>query len=216
MYIPSSFAEDDLPTLFAFLDAHPLAAVVTSSEPAGLFATHLPLVLDRTAGPMGTLVGHFARANPHSRYVATGPAEALIIFTGPDAYITPDWYRTKHETGRVVPTWNYVAVHAYGTLHMRDDPQFLRRHLEALVSRHETDRVRPWGVGDAPEEYIAQQMKAIVAIELPIARLEGKWKMSQNRSAADIDGVIHGLGSSASERDHAVARVVAERRPGVK
>lgn len=213
MYIPSSFAEDDLPTLFAFVEAHPLAALVTGAESTGLFATHLPLVLDRTTGPVGTLIGHFARANPHCGRIASGPTQALVIFTGPDAYITPDWYRTKQETGRVVPTWNYVAVHAYGTVRLRDDPQFLRRHLEALVSRHEADRVRPWGVSDAPEEFIAQQMKAIVGIELTIEGLEGKWKMSQNRSAADIDGVIHGLGSSNAARDHAVAVIVAERRP---
>ena len=213
MYIPNSFAEHDLPTLYAFLDAHPLAALVTDSEPAGLFATHLPLLLDRTAGPVGTLFGHFARANPHCGHVAGGPTNALVIFTGPDAYITPDWYRTKQETGRVVPTWNYVAVHAYGTLRLRDDPQFLRRHLEALTARHEAGRVRPWGVGDAPEDFIVQQMKAIVGVELTIARLEGKWKMSQNRSAADIDGVIHGLESSTAPRDHTVAVVVADRRP---
>ena len=216
MYVPSSFAEHDLPTLHAFLEANPLAALVTASGPAGLFATHLPLVLDRDNGPLGTLVGHFARANPHSGFVAAGPTEALVIFAGPDAYITPDWYRTKQETGRVVPTWNYVAVHAYGTLRLRDDPRFLRKHLEALVSRHEADRARPWGVSDAPEDFIAQQMKAIVPVELTIARLEGKWKMSQNRSAADIDGVIQGLASSTDSGDHAVADIVAERRPRAK
>lgn len=213
MYIPRSFAEEDLPTLLAFVEAHPLAALVTGSEATGLFATHLPLVLDRSAGPMGTLIGHFARANPHCGRIAGGTAQALVIFTGPDAYITPEWYRTKQETGRVVPTWNYVAVHAHGAVRLRDDPQFLRSHLDALVSRHEADRIRPWGVSDAPEDFIAQQMKAIIGFELTIEGLEGKWKMSQNRSAADIDGVIHGLGSSNAVPDHAVAAIVAERRP---
>src|SRR5579863_8184510 len=113
MYIPSSFAEYDLPTLFAFIEAHPLAAVVTSTRRDGLLATHIPLVLDRTAGPMGTLAGRFARANPHSRSITGKSVEALVIFTGPGAYITPQWYASKQETGRVVPTWNYVAVHAY-------------------------------------------------------------------------------------------------------
>ena len=216
MYIPSSFAEHDVATLHAFLEAHPLAALVTDSGSSGLFATHLPLVLDRSAGPMGTLFGHFARANLHCAHISGGPAEALVIFTGPDAYISPEWYRTKQETGRVVPTWNYAAVHAYGALRLRDDPQFLRQHLEALVSRHESDRVRPWHVSDAPADFIAQQMKAIVGIELAIERLEGKWKMSQNRSAADIDGVIDALGSSKAVRDHAVADIVAERRPKAK
>jgi transcriptional regulator len=216
MYIPNTFAEHDLPTLLSFLDAHPLATLVTGSGPDGLFATHLPLLLDRTAGPMGTLVGHLARANPHRDHLAGGPANALVIVTGPDAYITPEWYRTKQQTGRVVPTWNYVAVHAYGTLCLRDDPAFLRQHLEALTARHEAGRVSPWHVTDAPEGFIAQQKKAIVPIEFTITRLEGKWKMSQNRSAADIDGVIHGLGASKSAGDHAVAAIVAERRPEAK
>ena len=212
MYIPGSFAEDDLPTLHSFLEAHPLATVVTASGPNGLFATHMPLVLDRTAGPMGTVIGHIARANPHREQLLAGALDALIIFSGPDAYITPDWYLTKRDTGRVVPTWNYVAVHAYGALRLRDDSQFLRRHLEALTARHEAPRDRPWHVSDAPEDHIAQQMKAIVAVELTIARLEGKWKMSQNRVDADIDGVIHGLNASGVERDRLVAEIVADRK----
>lgn len=213
MYIPNSFAESDLPTLFAFLEAHPLAALVTSSATDGLLATHLPFILDRTAGPLGTLAGHFARANPHSRCAIGGAVEALVIFTGPDAYITPEWYPTKQETGRVVPTWNYVAVHAYGTLCLRDDPQFLREHLEVLTRQHEAHRPRPWHVSDAPADYIAQQMKAIVGVELRIDRLEGKWKMSQNRPDADIDGVIYGLGESNATQDQAVAAIVRQRRP---
>ena len=212
MYLPNSFAERDLPTLFAFMEAHPLAALVTTS-PTGLFATHLPLILDRSAGPMGTLFGHVARANPHSRYVSESADEALLIFTGPDAYITPEWYRTKQDTGRVVPTWNYIAVHAYGALHLRDDPTFLRPHLEALTRQHEGDRPTPWHVSDAPADYIDQQLKAIVGVQFEIKRIEGKWKMSQNRSAADIDGVIHGLGESEAARDQTVAAIVRERRP---
>ena len=213
VYTPRSFAEDDLPTLLAFIEEHPLAAVVTSSMTDGLLATHLPLVLDRAAGPMGTLVGHFARANPHSRSLTAGPLEALVIFTGPDAYITPEWYRTKEATGRVVPTWNYVAVHAYGTLRLNDDPRSLRDHLEMLTHRHEADRARPWHVTDAPADYIAQQMNAIVRVDLQIDRLEGKWKMSQNRSDADITGVIRGLSASNAAEDQAVAAIVSERRP---
>ena len=142
-----------------------------------------------------------------------GPVAAMVIFTGPDAYITPEWYRTKEETGRVVPTWNYVAVHAYGALRSRDDPRFLREHLETLTQRHEADRLRPWHVNDAPEDFIAQQMKAIIGVELQIDRLEGKWKMSQNRSDADITGVVHGLGASKAPQDQAVAAIVSERRP---
>ena len=215
MYLPNSFAERDLPALFAFMEAHPLATLVTST-PTGLFGTHLPLVLHRDAGTMGTLFGHVARANPHSRSSSDGGVEALVIFTGPDAYITPEWYATKQETGRVVPTWNYVAVHAYATLHLHDDPSFLRPHLEALTRRHEGNRPKPWQVNDAPADYLEQQLKAIVGVELKIDRLEGKWKMSQNRVAADIDGVIHGLSESDAARDRTVAEIVRERRPDTK
>ena len=212
MYLPSSFAERDLLTLFAFIDAHPLATLVTHSA-AGLLATHLPLVLDRTAGPNGTLFGHVARANPHARALPDGSDDALVIFTGPNAYITPEWYRTKQETGRVVPTWNYIAVHAYGTIVLRDDPSFLRPHLARLTRQHEASRPTPWKMSDAPEEYIDQQLKAIVGVQLTIDRMEGKWKMSQNRPAADIDGVIRGLRESSRPEDQAVAEIVRERRP---
>jgi transcriptional regulator len=215
VYIPRSFAEHDLPTLFDFIEANPLAAIVSGSSSHELLATHLPLVLDRAAGPMGTLIGHFARANPHSRHLTDGPVAALVIFTGHDAYISPEWYQTKKETGRDVPTWNYVAIHAYGTLRTRDDPQFLRAHLETLTHRHEDNREHPWHVSDAPEEYIAQQMQAIVAVELPIDRLEGKWKMSQNRRDVDIAGVVEGLGKSENPEERAVAAIVSERRPPI-
>jgi transcriptional regulator len=208
MYLPPSFAERDLPTLHAFLEAHPLAALV-SSGPDGLVATHMPFVLDRTSGPMGTLIGHVARANPHARALLTDAASAMAIFTGPDAYVTPSWYRT----GRVVPTWNYVAVHAYGTVQVETDAAFLRAHLEALTNQHERGRVDAWQVSDAPAEYVEQQMKAIVAVRLPIDRLEGKWKMSQNRSAEDVAGVIRGLSDSDVPEHHAVAAIVSERRP---
>jgi transcriptional regulator len=213
VYIPRSFAEHDVPTIHGFMEANPLAAIVTGSSSDGLIATHLPLVLDRAAGPMGTLIGHFARANPHSRHLAGGPVGALVIFTGPDSYISPEWYQTKKETGRDVPTWNYVAIHVYATLHLRDDPAFLRAHLESLTHKHEDTREHPWHISDAPEEYIVQQMQAIVAIELPIDRLEGKWKMSQNRRDVDIAGVIEGLGKSAKPMERAVGEIVSERRP---
>ena len=214
MYNPSSFAEEDVSTLHAFVEAHPLATLVTAVGGAqGLFATHLPLLLDRTASPFGRLIGHIARANPHARQLATEPNEALVIFTGPDAYITPAWYATKGEAGRVVPTWNYVAVHAYGRVTLHSDPEFLRPHLEALTRQHEPRRAGTWEVSDAPADYITQQLRAIVGVEIGIERLEGKWKMSQNRSAADIDGVVKGLSSSTASEDHDVAELVAARRP---
>lgn len=212
MYIPSSNAEHRPEVMHDFMEAYPLAALVTASTERGLFATHLPLVLDRARGPLGTLEGHVARANPHHRQTLAS-AEALVIFSGPDAYVTPAWYATKREHGKVVPTWNYVAVHAYGTLRFVDDRAFLQRHLEQLTSRHETGREEPWAIGDAPPDFVSQLEKAIVGVEIAITRLEGKWKMSQNRPAADIDGVVRGLSSSPDARDRAVAEIVEARRP---
>ncbi|MEO9251227.1 MAG: FMN-binding negative transcriptional regulator [Gemmatimonadaceae bacterium] len=211
MYIPPSNAESRPEVLHDFMDAHPFATLVTASSD-GLFATHLPLVLDRSRGPHGTLQGHVARANPQHKQMLVLP-EALVIFSGADAYITPMWYAAKAEHGKVVPTWNYVAVHGYGTITFRDDHTFLRPHLEALTKRHEGKRDEPWLLSDAPEEYIAQLERAIVGFELPISRLEGKWKMSQNRSSADIDGVVRGLAASPDVGDRAVGEIVQAVRP---
>ena len=211
MYVPASNAEHRPEVLFDFIEAHSLGALVTASAD-GLFATHLPFVLDRARGPHGTLEGHLARANPHHRHAPTTD-EALVIFTGPDAYVTPSWYASKAEHGKVVPTWNYVAVHAYGTLRWNEEAEYLRRHLDQLTDRHEAGREQPWTTADAPPEYIAQLQRAIVGVELEITRLEGKWKMSQNRPAADIDGVVRGLGASPEPHERAVAAIVAERRP---
>lgn len=210
MYIPPSNAEHRPEVMLGFIEAHPLATLVTSSSD-GLFATHLPLLLDRAAGPHGTLEGHVARANPHHRQAVEG--EALVIFQGPDAYVSPAWYAAKAEHGRVVPTWNYVAVHAYGALRFDDDPAYLRRHLEALTARHEAGRPEPWAVGDAPAEFVEGLQRAIVGVRIEITRLEGKWKMSQNRSAADIDGVVRALAGSSSPAHRAVAEIVDARRP---
>jgi transcriptional regulator len=212
MYTPRSFVESDLPTLFDYIDAHPLGILVSATTEQ-LAATHLPLILDRSHGPYGTLCGHLARANPQARATSSAAMEALVIFTGPDAYITPQWYATKRETGRVVPTWNYVAVHAYGRLCLHEDSEFLRDHLERLTHRHEDGRASPWRVSDAPADYIAQQMKAIVGFSVEIERLEGKWKMSQNRVVADIDGVVDGLTKSGVAREQEVVSFVAARRP---
>lgn len=211
MYIPSTNAEHRPEVIFDFLDANPVGALITASA-EGLFATHLPFVLDRARGPHGTLEGHLARANPHHRHLPL-TEEALIIFAGPDAYVTPAFYPSKAEHGKVVPTWNYVAVHVYGRLRFTEDRAFLHRHLAALTDRHEAGREKPWKVDDAPADYIAQLERAIVGIEFTVTRLEGKWKMSQNRPAADIDGVVRGLGSSADPKDRAVAAIVAARRP---
>ena len=211
MYVPSSNAEHRPEVMLDYMEAHPLATLVTSSG-EGLIATHLPLLVDRTRGTLGTLAGHIARANPQQRQAHDGD-EALVIFSAHDAYITPSFYPTKARDGKVVPTWNYVAVHAYGTLRFVSDPTALRRHLEALTSRHESSRERPWAVSDAPEDYIARQLGAIVGVEIAITRLEGKWKMSQNRSAEDIDGVIAGLEASGDAAAREVAGIVRARRP---
>lgn len=211
MYIPSSNAENDPEVMWDFIEAHSLGALVTTGAD-GLFATHLPLLVDRTRGPHGTLQGHIARANPHHR-MADSESEALVIFTGPDAYITPAWYPAKAEHGKVVPTWNYVAVHAHGTLRFIEDPAFLHAHLQALTTRHETGRNQEWSMSDAPAEFISGLERAIVGVEITITRLEGKWKMSQNRSPADIDGVVRGLADSGDEVQQRVADIVEARRP---
>jgi len=211
VYVPSRNAEHRPQVMLEYMEAHPLATLVTSSS-EGLIATHLPLLVDRARGAFGTLAGHIARANPQQRQAREGD-EALVIFSGHDAYITPAFYATKARDGKVVPTWNYVAVHAYGALRYVSDPTLLRRHLEALTSRHESAREQPWSVDDAPASYIERQMGAIVGVEIEITRLEGKWKMSQNRSADDIDGVIAGLAASSDPLERAVGEVVRERRP---
>ena len=210
MYIPPSFSEHDVAVMHDFIDAHPLGALVTSAT-TGLFATHLPLVLERARGERGTLEGHLARANPHHDLVEDG-TRALVIFTGADAYVTPSLYPSKRRHGKVVPTWNYVAVHAHGTLRFVREPDALRRHLEQLTAQHESARPRPWSLDDAPDGYIEKQLGAIVGVEIEITRLDGKWKMSQNRSAEDAEGVMEGLGASDDAREREVAEIVRERR----
>lgn len=209
MYIPRLNAEQDNTTLHAFMVANPFATLVTAS--GGLFGTHLPLILRPGDGPLGTLEGHVARANAHHKMV-TGETDALVIFTGPHTHITPTWYPSKVEDERVVPTWNYVAVHAYGTLRFRDDDEFLHAHVARLTERHESARGSDWRTDDPPAEYVAQQLKAIVGVEIAITRLEGKWKMSQNRSMADVDGVIDGLRQSGDPQDLEVADTMERRR----
>lgn len=190
MYLPPHFREDDRDILHRAMAAAGLATLVTAG-PDGMVASHLPLFLDPAAGPNGTLYGHVARANPHAR--TAGGTEGLVIFTGPDGYVTPSWYPGKAVHGKVVPTWNYVAIHAYGPIETFDDPARLLDVVTRLTERHEAGRARPWAVGDAPADFIAGMLKGIVGFALPIARLEGKWKMSQNRPADDRAAVADGL-----------------------
>jgi transcriptional regulator len=206
MYTPSAFAINDLDELHQQILGTRLAMVVTHGE-QGLQASHLPLLFNPDHGPNGTLYGHFARANPQWRELQNG-AEALVIFAGADAYISPGFYPSKAEHGKVVPTWNYVAVHAYGTAEVFTDADRLRTLVSALTDRHETGRASPWKVADAPADYIDGMLKAIVGFALPIQRLHGKRKLSQNRNAADIAGVREGLAASPDVHDQALAHLM--------
>lgn len=198
--MPEHFDEARLEVLHALMQARPLATVVTHST-GGLDANHLPLLLMSGPTPQGTLHGHVARANPVWREAGAG-SEVLAIFHGPSAYITPSWYPTKAETWRVVPTWNYVVVHAHGPLRIIDDAHWLRSHLEALTARHEAAFPPPWQATDAPPDYIERLIGAVVGIEIEITRLQGKWKLSQNQPQSNRAGVVNGLrltGNSAAE-----------------
>lgn len=205
MYIPPAFRDDDTTSIYAAIHAARLASLVTATS-QGIVATPLPMLLDEREGPLGTLYAHVARANPQRTLAPT--ADALAIFMGPEAYITPSWYATKQETGKVVPTWNYMAVHAYGPVEFFDDERRLLDAVTRLTERHERTRPEPWQVADAPADYLRSQLKGIVGVRMPISRLEGKRKMSQNRPPADREGVIRGLGESAAAEERAVARLI--------
>ena len=191
MYLPAHFEQTDRAALHALMREHPLAALVTCG-PEGLTADPVPLELDPADGENGTLLGHVARANPLWR-VAAGTS-VLAIFNGPQAYVSPSWYASKAATHKVVPTWNYTVVHAHGVLEAVDDAPGLRALVGRLTDRHEAPRAAPWAVQDAPPDYVQQMLRAIVGIRIPIARLVGKWKVSQNRSGDDRLGVATGLG----------------------
>jgi transcriptional regulator len=195
MYIPQHFRKDSVPILHELMRRHPLATVVTSRD-GKLTANHVPLLLDPHPEPLGTLRGHLARANPQWQEFERDD-EVLAIFQGYEHYISPSWYATKQQSGRVVPTWNYVAVHAYGRPKLFDDPERFRRFLAQLTETHEAEFEKPWGIDDAPASYIDAQMSAIIGFEIVIDRVEGKWKMSQNRPAIDQAGVAEGLESMA-------------------
>ncbi|QBZ92665.1 FMN-binding negative transcriptional regulator [Pseudomonas viciae] len=208
MYNPKAFAVEDLLQLQQMMVDCRLAVLITHGE-HGLQASHLPLLLDTQQGPNGSLYGHMARANPQWRDLQAG-AEALVIFAGADAYVSPDFYPSKAEHGKVVPTWNYQAVHAYGTAEVFNDPERLRNLVGALTDRHESGRALPWSIDDAPAEYIDSMLRAIVGFALPIQRLEGKRKLSQNRSPVDAAGVRNGLAASPDPQDQALACLMPE------
>jgi transcriptional regulator len=206
MYTPKAFEVTDLPMLHAAMKESELATLVTITT-KGLVATHLPLLLDEAKGEYGTLTGHVSRANVQWRETDSN-AEALIIFLGLDSYVSPNWYPAKEETGRVVPTWNYAAIHAYGRITFIEDPEWLRTMVTDLTRKHEASFPAPWQVTDAPAVYIDSQLKAIVGFEFQIVRLEGKQKFNQNRSVEDRLGVIQGLREVEDERKTSVAELM--------
>jgi transcriptional regulator len=191
VYVPKANEESDVGALHALMRAHPLGTWVALSE-GELIANHIPFLLDATRGEHGTLIGHVARANTiwqtHSRNLPS-----IITFHGPQTYITPSWYPGKHAHGKEVPTWNYTVVHAYGVPNVIEDRDWLLKHVSQLTDTHEAKQALPWKVSDAPVEYVDRLLNAIVGIEIPITKLIGKWKASQNRSEADRLGVAAGL-----------------------
>ena len=205
MYLPKHFEITDVAPLHEFIRQHPFAALVTRSS-EGLTANHIPFMLDPAPAPCGTLRGHVARANPIWR--STSDDDVLVIFQGPNAFVSPSWYPTKQKTGQVVPTWNYAVAHVHGRMIIHDDPAWVRSHVEALTLRHEETRATPWHVTDAPAEYIDRLVRAVVGIEIPVARVLGKWKVSQNRSDEDRRGVIVGLSAEHSSEATAVGELV--------
>ncbi|WP_350279934.1 FMN-binding negative transcriptional regulator [Kribbella sp. HUAS MG21] len=193
MYVPAHFAGDD-EAVQALLSNHGAADLVTMT-PDGLTATMLPFVHDPDRN---VLLGHFARNNEHWRRPVSG--DALVIMRGPDAYVSPSWYASKQEHGRVVPTWNYVTAHVYGTMTVYDDPAWVEDVVRRLSDHHEAPRAEPWSVDDAPAKFVSGQLRAIVGVEIAIKRIEAKLKLSQNRPAADVAGVIAGLRGDGEHR----------------
>lgn len=208
MYIPKHFEETRVEVLHQLIREHAFAALVTL-EPDGLNANHIPFEIDPEPAPFGTLRGHVARDNPLWKQAGTA-AEALVIFQGPSSYITPSWYATKRQTAKVVPTWNYAIVHAYGRMQAAQDAAWLRQLLTRLTDHHESRRSEPWKLSDAPDEFTERLMQSIVGIEIPISRLIGKWKVSQNRPAADRAGVIAGLAQHGDATSKAMAELVRQ------
>ena len=194
MYDVAAFREERIEVLHALIKAHPLATLVVTTA-QGLEANHIPMLIDPEPAPdreFGTLRGHVARANPVWR-TFNANTEALAVFQGPQGYVTPSWYPSKAQHGKVVPTWNYAVVHAHGPLKIYEDAEWLRALVTRLTESQESQREKPWQVTDAPGDYVNTMLKAIVGIEIPIRRLQGKWKMSQNRLPQDREGVMGAL-----------------------
>lgn len=203
MYTPPGFVENDLKTLHDFMEQHSFATLISAAEREP-FASHLPLLIDRDRGTQGVLTGHFARANPHW-HMANGQ-QVLIVFHGPHAYISPGWVQSTS----MVPTWNYVTVHAYGILRNVDDPDHVRNILTQMVSRYESGREQPWSMDLADDGVIDKLTSAIVAFEIEIDRIEGKWKLSQNHPPERREQIISGLPQTARQTESQVAQLMNE------
>ena len=192
MYQPPLFKEERLDVLHGLIRAHPFGLIVSVDAEGEPVANAIPLLLDAATGEKGTLRGHLAKANPQWKMLAAG-GRALVVFQGPYTYVTPSWYESKKEHGKVVPTWNYAMVQARGAVTIHEDAAWLRAHVGALSDSHEARRAEPWAVTDAPESFIDSQLKGIVGFEIAIESLDGKWKVSQNRPVPDRIGVAEGL-----------------------
>ena len=209
MYLPTQFEETRLEVLHELMRCHPFGTFVIATG-SGLVANHFPFLLEPGAGELGTLRAHMARSNPAWQRLDQA-AEALVIFQGPQSYVTPSWYPGKRADGKVVPTWDYAVVHAYGRPRAIEEPSWLFAFLEQLTRVHESNEERPWSIADAPRDYIERMVAGVVGIEMPISRIEGKWKVSQNQPVADRFGVAAGLEARATEEARAVAALVRER-----
>jgi transcriptional regulator len=209
MYVPAHFKEDRVPVLHDAIRTYGFGTLVTASEHE-IEASHLPMLLEPAPAPFGMVLGHVARANPQWQRVKSG-FQALAIFLGPNAYITPSWYPTKQQSGKVVPTWNYLAIHAYGTISFYDDPTELRDHVGKMTDTHEASQAAPWAVSDAPADYVENMLGAIIGFRLLITKLEGKWKMSQNRPEQDVSGVLKGLAGEDADSHGPLAKIIASR-----
>lgn len=194
MYEPPHHKETRPEVLHALIRAHPLGLLISAGAD-GPVADAVPFLVDAEVGKFGRLRAHIAKANPQSKMLASGGSKVLVVFQGADSYVTPSWYETKRETGKVVPTWNYVIVQASGSAQLIDDRAWLAGQIAELTARHEGARKQPWKVSDAPEPFIEAQLKGIIGIEIEIAEISGKWKVSQNRPVADRAGVAEGLAS---------------------
>jgi len=199
MYQPPHFREEDLGVQHQLIRAHPLGLLISAGG-SGLIANPVPFHLDTDASEKGTLRLHLAKANAQWRDIQDG-APVLAVFQGVNSYVTPSWYQTKRETGKVVPTWNYVIVQVRGPARVIDDADWLLAQISAITSQHEGHRDEPWAINDAPEDFIRAQLKGIIGVEIEIASIEGKWKVSQNRPVADREGVAAGLGEMAGEAE---------------